>query len=110
MYENYSRLYVRMEIEFNGIRNDYELFSASLTTSIFALAASYAECNEVLVAILLSISLTGHSFDVAGTELNAFDLGPNYVGPITSLVFTVATGTALIAPYTAGVLVPNVNS
>lgn len=87
---------------------DNELFSASLTSSIFALAASYAGCNEVLVAILLSISLAGHSFDAAGTELNAFDLGPNYVGPVASLVFTVATGAALIAPTVVGALVPNV--
>lgn len=77
-------------------------------SAVFAVAASYAGCDETLVAILFSISISGQGFDAAGLELNAFDLGPNYLGFLISIVNTVGNATALLAPTVIGVLVPNV--
>lgn len=84
-------------------------FSASVIPSIFAMAASYAGCDEVLVVTLLTISIAGQGFNAAGTTLNMFDLGPNYIGPLTGVVNSVSTLASMLAPTIVGYLTPHVN-
>lgn len=84
-------------------------FSASITPAVFAIAASYSNCNETMAVILLSISISGQGFDTAGSVSNAFDLGPNYIGPINAIAFTISSGASLFAPFVVGILTPHVN-
>lgn len=77
--------------------------------AIFVIGASYAGCNEITVVILLSISTAGQGFDSAGTVCTAFDLGPNYIGPVNAVAFTVSSAASIFAPYVVGVLTPNVS-
>lgn len=81
---------------------------ASIISSIFAISASYAGCDELLVVTLLTISIAAQGFNTAGTVLNLFDLGPNYVGPLNSIVNTVSSIAALLAPNIVGILTPHV--
>lgn len=73
------------------------------------MAASYAGCDEVLVVTLLTISIAGQGFNAAGTTLNMFDLGPNYIGPLTGVVNSVSTLASMLAPAIVGYLTPHVN-
>lgn len=82
---------------------------ASITPAVFAVAGSFANCNEPLVVVLLSISMSGQGFDTAGSVSNAFDLSPNYTGPINAIAFTISSGAALLAPFIVGILTPHVN-
>lgn len=59
---------------------------------------------------LLTISISGQGFDAAGVILNALDLGPNYIGSLNAVVQTMYCAAAIFAPYTIGILTPNVNS
>lgn len=77
---------------------------------MFLIAAFYAGCDEILVGILFSISISGYGLNAAGLDMNVLDLGPNYQGFLSSLVLTVTSGAAILAPYTIGVLITNVNS
>lgn len=78
--------------------------------AIFAVAASYGECDTTLVVTLLTIAISCQGFDVAALILNPLDLSPNYVGPLNSIVQSMFSTAALLAPFTVGVLVPNVSS
>lgn len=82
--------------------------SASIISSIFAISASYAGCDELLVVTLLTISIAAQGFNTAGTVLNLFDLGPNYIGPLNSIVNSVSSIAALLAPNVVGILTPHV--
>lgn len=84
------------------------LISASVIPSIFAITASYAGCDELLVVTLLTISIAGQGFNSAGTILNLFDLGPNYIGPLNGITNSISSIAALLAPYIVGVLTPHV--
>lgn len=55
-----------------------------------------------------SIAIAGQGFDTAGLVSNSFDLGPNYIGPLNAIVFTVTSGASLLAPFIVGVLTPQV--
>lgn len=57
---------------------------------------------------LLMISIAGQGFNAAGTVLNGFDLGPNYIGPVSGMVAGVSTTSSLMAPYIVGLLTPHV--
>lgn len=57
---------------------------------------------------LLTISIAGQGFNAAGTVLNGFDLGPNYIGPVSGMVAGVSTTSSLMAPYIVGLLTPHV--
>lgn len=84
--------------------------SASIIPSIFAISASYAGCDELLVVTLLTISIAAQGFNTAGTVLNIFDLGPNYIAPLNSIVNSVSSIAAFLAPNIVGILTPNVRS
>lgn len=73
------------------------------------MGASYAGCDDELVPILFAISISGSGFDAAGQDVNGLDLAPNYIGVLSSLIFTVATGASLIAPPIMGLMIPNVS-
>lgn len=83
--------------------------SASIIPSIFAIAGSYAGCEELLVVTLLTVSIAGQGFNAAGTTLNMFDLAPNYIGPLTGVVNSVSTLASLLAPTVVGFLTPHVS-
>lgn len=82
--------------------------SASIIPSIFAIAGSYAGCEELLVVTLLTVSIAGQGFNAAGTTLNMFDLAPNYIGVLTGVVNSVSTLASLLAPTVVGFLTPHV--
>lgn len=82
---------------------------ASVIPAIFCVAASYGECNTTLVVTLLTIAISCQGFDVAALIINPLDLSPNYVGPLNSIVQCMYSVAALLAPYTVGVLAPNVS-
>lgn len=73
------------------------------------IAASYAGCEEILAVSLLTISIAGQGFNTGGTILNGFDLGPNYIGPLSGMVAGVSTISSLMAPYIVGLLTPHVS-
>lgn len=85
-------------------------FSASITPAAFGIAASHSDCNVKLVVILLSIAISGQGFDAAGSVSNAFDLSPNYIGPINAIAHTISSGASLLAPFMVGLLTPHVNT
>lgn len=58
---------------------------------------------------LLTISISGQGFDAAGIILNGLDIAPNYIGPLNAIVQTMYSAAAIFAPYTIGILTPNVN-
>lgn len=64
----------------------------------------------MIVVILFSIAISGQGFDAAGSVANAFDLAPNYTGPINAFTFTISYGAALIAPLVVGLLTPHVST
>lgn len=95
----------------NGIISctDYKLFfAASILQAVSIISASYSGCDEILVAIFLATATSGQGLDAAGVDLNAYDLAPNYAGPIRAFIFTMATVGNILAPYVVGVMTPNV--
>ncbi|XP_055326919.1 putative inorganic phosphate cotransporter [Sitodiplosis mosellana] len=99
-------MYVHRGVSLTNIRKIFAALS-SFIPSIFAIAASYAGCDELLVVTLLTISIAGQGFNSAGTILNLFDLGPNYIGPLNGIANSVSSIAALLAPYVVGILTPH---
>lgn len=89
--------------------NGVFLITATLLTSTFMIGASFAGCDDELVPILFAISISGSGFDAAGQDVNGLDLAPNYIGVLSSLIITVATGASLIAPPIMTLMVPHVS-
>lgn len=75
---------------------------------MFLVAASYAECDEILVMICFMFAVGFYGFNIAGSDPNVLDLAPNYVGPITGLVTSVSILSSIGSHYTLGVLTPHV--
>lgn len=82
---------------------------ASVVPSIFAVAASYAGCDETLAITFLTISIAGQAFNTAGTLLNLYDLAPNYISTLNGMVDIVQSTAALLAPSIVGILTPHVS-
>lgn len=59
---------------------------------------------------LLSIATASQGFNTAGTLCTAFELAPNYIGPINGVSLTVSSVAESVAPYVVGILTPNVNN
>lgn len=89
--------------------NNALLFPATIIPAIFAIAALYADCDETLVAIFLIIAITGQGFDAAGLIMNSIDLTPNYGGALNAVVQIMYSAAAILAPYSIGLLTPNVS-
>lgn len=43
-----------------------------------------------------------------GIDLSAYDLAPNYIGPLTATVFIMSAAASILAPYTVGLFAPHV--
>lgn len=83
--------------------------AASMFPGMFLVAASYAECDEILVMICFMFAVGFYGFNIAGSDPNVLDLAPNYVGPITGLVTSVSILSSIASHYTLGVLTPHVS-
>lgn len=84
--------------------------TASVLPAVFVVAASYAECDHALAVIFFIISVGTHAFSICGMNTNPMDLSPNYAGVLTSLGNGTGSLMGILAPYTVGLLVPNVCS
>ena len=85
-------------------------FSASILPGLLVLAASYGGCDETLAITLMILTISVQGFDTAGMNISAYDLAPNYVAPLSAIVHTVHSAASFFAPYTIGVLTPNVST
>lgn len=77
---------------------------------LLVLAASYAGCDEALVITLMILTTSVQGFDTAGMNISAYDLAPNYIAPLSAIVHTVHSAASFFAPYSIGVLTPNVSN
>lgn len=84
-------------------------FSASILPAIFILAATYAGCEHTLVVIYFTLSIAMHAFIPSGLFTIPMDLSPNYSGTIMSAGNAAGAVTGFLAPYTVGLLTPNVS-
>lgn len=83
-------------------------FLASLCSAIFILAATYAECNHMLVMVFMTLLGCADAFAPAGLFSNPMDLSPNYSGTIMSIGNAAGALCGIVAPYTVTLLTPNV--
>lgn len=82
--------------------------SATIPSAIFAILASYGDCNETFVVIMMSLAVAFQGFGVAALVLVPFDLAPNFSGPLNAVVHTCYALAALLAPIIVGQLTPHV--
>lgn len=82
---------------------------AAIGPGIFLVAASYAS-TSVGAVILFSIAMTIMGCFYCSIKVNPNDLSSNYAGTIMGIVNGIGTLAGFIAPITAGLLTPNVNS
>lgn len=89
---------------------DYSLFEAGIFPAIFVVAASYAECNRVLVVVffVLSMGFLGNYYP--GMRVNALDLSPNYAGSIIAVTNGFGSVTGIVAPVFVGLMIPDVRT
>lgn len=66
---------------------------ASILAAVFFIAASYAGCDQTLVVLFFTLSVTSQALTIPGTYVNPLDLSPNYIGPLTALVNGVGSTT-----------------
>lgn len=83
--------------------------AASVLPAIFVIAASYAECDHLLVVIFFTLSIGFDGLASSGVHVNPMDLSPNYSGSVLSFGNTIAACSGVFAPYTVGLLTPNVS-
>lgn len=95
-------------IHFNCIAKGIFNISGTIPSAIFAILASYGDCNESFVVIMLSLAVTLQGFGVAALVLVPFDLAPNFSGPLNAVVHTCYAFAALSAPIIVGQLTPHV--
>lgn len=62
----------------------------------------------MLVVIFFIVSIGMRAFLTAGLYINPMDLSSNYSGTIMSLANGAGALTGIMAPYTVGLLTPNV--
>ncbi|XP_058451457.1 putative inorganic phosphate cotransporter [Malaya genurostris] len=79
----------------------------SLVPAISLLAASYAECNTVVVVVSFAICVTFMGGFYPGIKVNVNDLSPNYAGFLMAVVNGFGAITGILVPYTAGWMTPN---
>lgn len=72
------------------------------------MAASYADCDKVLVVTLFTIAMGFMGTFYPGMKVNPLDLSPNYAGSIMAVTNGIGAITGVIAPYVVGVMTPNV--
>ncbi|KAL9705868.1 hypothetical protein quinque_009386 [Culex quinquefasciatus] len=79
----------------------------SLPPAIFIVAASYADCNKLLVVVYFALSVTFMGGFYPGLKVNVNDLSPNLAGVLMAMVNGIGAITGIVVPYLAGVLTPN---
>ena len=81
---------------------------AAFGPGIFMLAATYSECNRMLVVAMFTIGMGFMGTFYSGLKANNLDLAPNYAA--TVMAFTNGAGgfTGIIVPYLVGVVTPDV--
>ncbi|KAJ8668264.1 hypothetical protein QAD02_009927 [Eretmocerus hayati] len=77
---------------------------SSLGLSVFIVAASFAGCNRYLAVILITIGFMMNGCSYCSIKVNAWDLGPNYVGALSGVTNGISTLSGIVAPYLIGVL------
>lgn len=82
-------------------------FSATVPAAIFAILASYGDCNETFVVTMLSLAISSLGFGSSGLSLVAFDLTPNYIAPFNGVVHTCYSIAALLAPFIVAAFTPH---
>lgn len=83
------------------------IYTASLINGVFIVAASYAECDRVLVILFFAISIG--FLGVPIIAVNTIDLSPNYAGILMGFGGTLTSVTGIIVPYIIGIVTPNVS-
>ncbi|XP_055314259.1 putative inorganic phosphate cotransporter isoform X2 [Sitodiplosis mosellana] len=78
---------------------------ASIFTGVFIIAASYAQCDKMLVVAYFTISVAFQG--VPGVAINTLDLSPNYAGILMGIGGTVTSITGILVPYMVGVATSN---
>lgn len=81
---------------------------ASVFTGVFIIAASFAECDKVLVVAYFTVSVAFQG--VPGIAINSLDLSPNYAGILMGIGGAVTSITGILVPYMVGVATPNVST
>lgn len=71
--------------------------------------ASYAGCNHIQVAIFIILSVGMRAFLTSSLYINPMDLSSNYSGTLMSIVNGAGSIAGIIAPYSVGLLTPNVS-
>ncbi|XP_055545171.1 sialin-like [Wyeomyia smithii] len=79
----------------------------SLIPAICLMAASYSECNKIIVVICFALCVTFMGGFYPGIKVNANDLSPNYAGFLMAIVNGIGAITGIIVPYIAGLFTPN---
>ncbi|XP_046627283.1 putative inorganic phosphate cotransporter [Neodiprion virginianus] len=89
-----------------NVRKAFTTFG-SVGPAIFLVAASYGECNRVLVVILfiIGIGLMGPFYP--GLMVNGVDLSPNYSGTLMAIMTAVGALAGILTPDVVGLLTPN---
>lgn len=77
--------------------------------ALFALLASYAGCDELEVVIHLCLCLGSMGIYYAGVRLTPNDLSPNYAATLMAITNGVGAITGILAPYSVGIMTPNVS-
>lgn len=84
-------------------------FTASIGPGVGILAATYAGCDKVMVALFFTLGMGLMGAFVPSLKVNALDLSPNYAGTTLALVGGIGAISGIITPYLVGVLTPNVS-
>lgn len=87
----------------------YKTILAGFFPGLFVVAASYAECNKLLVVafFLISVGFQGNYY--CSTRVNGLDLSPNYAGSILAITNGSGAICGVMAPIFVGYMTPDVN-
>ncbi|KAJ8668263.1 hypothetical protein QAD02_009926 [Eretmocerus hayati] len=96
----------KKQMEATTVRKIGAVFS-SIGPGLLWLAIPYAGCNGFLVVLLLTMGMALSGCICCSLQVNTLDLGPNYVGALTSLVTGVGGISCILSPYFTGIMTPN---
>lgn len=94
-----------------SITNVRKFFTAvaAIGPGAFIMAASYAECDRMLVVVMFTVGMGFMGMFYSGIKVNTLDLAPNYSGVIMALTNGVGGVSGIFSPYLVGVMTPNVS-
>lgn len=91
--------------------NEFIFFQYSIAgifPAIFAVIASYAGCDRLLVVICFTIAMAFNGNYYPGMRVNALDLSPNYAGTIIALTNGFGSMSGIAVPTFIGYMTPDV--